>query len=105
MSLAETNWSEKRDFIRMKLNSEVALVFGNPVRKLTGHCRNLSGAGMSIELDEALPSGTKFTATFANIDSSRLDEPDLKTIAEVARVEKTAADRFLHGCSMLEILA
>ncbi|HNL32482.1 MAG TPA: hypothetical protein PKN18_08600, partial [Pseudomonadales bacterium] len=63
-------------------------------------------AGATVdELDEALPTGTHFTAAFASIDGSRLDETAIQTRAEVARVERTANGHFLHGCLMLEILA
>lgn len=105
MPSVEQNWAEKRDFIRMRLNSEVTLHLEQPPRTLTGRCRDLSGAGLSVELDEALPTGTRLTATFASIDGSRLDDAAIQTRAEVARVERTAHGHFLHGCLMLEILA
>ena len=45
------NYDEKRDFIRMKMDTEVTLAL-DETQNVTGFCRDLSGTGMLIEVGQ-----------------------------------------------------
>ncbi|HEY7771985.1 MAG TPA: PilZ domain-containing protein [Marinagarivorans sp.] len=52
--LSARHYDEKRNFIRMRINSE-AIIIDAQGKESTGLCHNLSGGGALIELDKALP--------------------------------------------------
>ena len=97
------SYTEKRDFVRMKLNTEVSLLLTNPERELTGICRDLSGAGILIELEEPLPIGTKCTVVIKSA-YEKLKEPDFKALIEVNRDIKSASGNHQVGAQIIEIL-
>ena len=51
--LSSRNYDEKRDFIRMRINSE-AIIINEAGEKTSGFCHNLSGGGALVELGKAL---------------------------------------------------
>lgn len=51
--LSTRNYDEKRDFIRMRVNTE-ALVINAAGEKIVGFCHNLSGGGALLEMQQAL---------------------------------------------------
>ena len=51
--LSSRHYDEKRNFIRMRINSE-AIIIDAQGNESTGFCHNLSGGGALIELDKAL---------------------------------------------------
>lgn len=95
---------EQRDFIRLRVNTEIHLRLNQPRREITGVCRNLSGAGMLVELEEALDTGTVARATVASAYGERWESPDFRVLIEVTRCDRTPEGRHLHGCVLLEIL-
>ena len=52
------NYNEKRDFIRMKVDTEVTLTLDGTNEQVTAFCRDLSGTGMLIETNQAIEEGT-----------------------------------------------
>ncbi|MDY6828227.1 MAG: PilZ domain-containing protein [Pseudomonadota bacterium] len=96
--------SEQRDFIRLRVNTEIRLTLNQPRREIIGVCRNLSGAGMLVELEEALETGTVARATVASAYGERLESPDFRALVEVTRCDPAPEGRHLHGCVLLEIL-
>lgn len=56
MSEFMKDYSEKRDFHRMKMNSEIELTDSNGVA-LPGICKDLSGAGMQLFVERAFSEG------------------------------------------------
>ena len=74
---------EKRNYIRMKVDTPVAVKVAASDTTIEGTCRDLSGGGMLVELESALPVGAK---TEVAISSSHGHEPILKAKADVMRV-------------------
>lgn len=83
MYSVRANYLEKRNYIRMKINAPANITLQTDGRTLNGKCRDLSGGGMLIELNTALPLGTKAEITIA---SNHGHNPILKALAEVNRV-------------------
>lgn len=83
MSLSSRDYQEKRDFIRMRIDSPVVVHVAGDEHPLSGICRDLSGGGMLIEVESALPTGTEVEVT---LTSSHGHAPMLRAIATVTRL-------------------
>ncbi len=83
MNSANREFQEKRNFIRMKIDTpaDVELLDGSTSSK--GICRDLSGGGMLVELDSALPVGAEVRV---RISSGHGHSPMLEALTEVTRV-------------------
>ncbi len=85
MSLSGRNYEEKRNFIRMKVNTPVELIVENSAQPaIEGICRNLSGGGMLVEAPAVLPIGTKLCVSIA---SPHGHNPMLKAHTRVQRID------------------
>lgn len=82
--LSSREYHEKRDFIRMRVDSPVQVQIKGQKETFTGVCRDLSGGGMMIEVDTALPIGTEVEVALA---SSHGHAPMLQASAKVCRIE------------------
>ena len=98
MASFDRNYNEKRDFIRMKINSEVTISQAGD--KHSGICRDLSGAGMSVETDYAFSTGSKLDVAIEQKGDTHLP---FHASAEVTRVDEIEEGKFLIGLSILEI--
>lgn len=58
MSLSEKAYSEKRDFIRMKISAPLTATLSADQEVLEGQCLDLSGGGMRVKIDRNIPLGT-----------------------------------------------
>lgn len=83
MSQASRDYQEKRNFIRMKVDTPVQIDIKNGDHHITGTCCDLSGGGLMVELDSVIPVGTE---TEVVISSSHGHSPMLHAIAVVTRV-------------------
>lgn len=83
MNSANREFQEKRNFIRMRIDTpaDIELLNGDTVSK--GICRDLSGGGMLVEIDAALPIGTEVRV---RISSGHGHAPMLDAVTEVTRV-------------------
>lgn len=97
-------YQEKRDFIRMRVDSPVTMAIQGETEALSGICRDLSGGGMLVEVDQTLPVGTELNVTLA---SSHGHAPVLQATAEVARITELADEPSSSrvGLRLTEILA
>ncbi|ACR12703.1 PilZ domain-containing protein [Teredinibacter turnerae] len=84
MSLANREYQEKRNFIRMRVDTPIQMVLEADGERFEGKCRDLSGGGLLVELATALPVGTRARIS---IQSSHGHSPMLEAIALVNRVE------------------
>ena len=93
-------YSEKRDFIRMKVNTPVQVIMqqGNTVE---GVCHDLSGGGMLLAINEE-PCLDQELVVSVNSEHSR--RPMLQARCNVARVEPGPQDSFLLGLEIQEVL-
>lgn len=91
---------EKRDFIRMKIDTPLrAQITGDGIAA-EGLCHELSGGGMKIATEHYLEPGTELEVT---ITSEHGHSPTLRAKTQVVRTE---SDGTLHrvGLEILEIL-
>lgn len=100
MNLAGRNYEEKRNFIRMKVDT-LADVRLDPLRQWTGKCHNLSGGGMLISLAEPLPLGMELEVT---VSSSHGHNPVLKALTRVCRVNTLKPQECRVGLKILTLL-
>ncbi len=81
MSMIMRDYSEKRDFYRMRVNSEIEITDAEG-RSFKGVCRDLSGTGMQIFTHGFIPEG----ATLHTLLPSTSDQfPPFETEVRVLR--------------------
>lgn len=83
MNSANREYQEKRNFIRMKIETPATIEVNDGSELHHGVCRDLSGGGMLIELESTLPVGTEVSVCIA---SAHGHAPMLRAITEVTRV-------------------
>lgn len=83
MSVSNREYHEKRDFIRMRIDSPVEVLIAGEAEPRIGICRDLSGGGMLIEVDTTLPTDTEVEVTLA---SNHGHAPMLRATAIVTRI-------------------
>jgi hypothetical protein len=98
MELSARSYQEKRNFIRMRIDSPAALVAGE--RAINGICINLSGGGMLVALEEPLDSGQECEIT---ISSAFGHSPMLRAKTRVNRV-MSEGGQVLLGLEIAELL-
>lgn len=98
MSMTMRNYSEKRDFHRMQVNSEIQITDGNG-RTFTGICRDLSGTGMQLQVAEYVPEGT-LLHTLLPATSDQF--PPFETEVRVLRTQPSDDD-FLLGVTIEKV--
>lgn len=103
MNLASRDYQEKRNFIRMKVETPVQVTTAAGLQ-LEGMCHNLSGGGMLLSVPETLPLGTEIEVL---VTSNHGHNPMLKARTTVSRVlaqPDTLAKPCLVGLSIVELL-
>jgi c-di-GMP-binding flagellar brake protein YcgR len=103
MNLASRNYQEKRDFLRMNVDTPVEVILEQQHAQ-RGQCHNLSGGGMLISLASPLPIGTQMEVT---LSSNHGHSPVLKAVTRVQRVENLNFNRTescLMGLKIIEVL-
>ena len=98
MASIDRSYSEKRDFIRMRVNSPVAIHHAG--QDYQGFCKDLSGAGMLLETDRAFDIGTEVEVSIEQKCETHLP---FNARATVSRVEDNG-DTYLVGLSITDIL-
>lgn len=96
---------DKRNFLRMQVDSPVSIVVVGEGEVISGICRDVSGDGMLVEVDAALPTDTELRVTLA---SSHGHAPVLRANARVTRVVELPDDASgvrRVGLQLTEILA
>ena len=99
MPLTDRSFEEKRDFIRMQINSSVTITDKN--NTYTGICKDLSGTGMRIETGDSFTVGNELTVSIQQKDEVR---KPFNAIVEVTRIEEGDNDKQLIGLTIKEIL-
>ena len=97
MNLANA-YEEKRDFIRMRVETPVTLTLGD--RTLKCICLDLSGTGMCIEMEEQLKIGDEAVAYIASYQNKF--EP-LNACIKIRRAMEDG-DVYCYGAEIIEIL-
>jgi hypothetical protein len=99
MSVIDRPYSEKRNFIRMKINSPVTIVHEGNSYQAT--CKDLSGAGMQLESDGPFSIGDELQVTIQQSGDNRLP---FNAIVEVTRVQDSETGKQAVGLSIKEII-
>jgi len=95
MSLDQRSYDEKRDFIRVPVECEMALETLDTGRRFVAEGRNLSGNGVLFVTGEALQPGDKLNL---HIEATQVLNSVLDATIEVVRVEALADEpRFAVG--------
>jgi len=100
MSSIDKGFSEKRDFIRMKISAPLSAKLSHDEGVIEGLCRDLSGGGMQVETKTNIPEGTELVV---EISSDHGHNPTLHARAKVARASGDAQG-YVLGLEILEII-
>lgn len=76
-------FDEKRNFIRMKMDTMITYTYTNKTERYDGKCINLSGAGMLLQTDKKLKIGDKLQLT---VPTDSEEYSSLNASVEVMRV-------------------
>lgn len=98
MPMAMRDYSEKRDFHRMQVNSEVQIT-DSKGNTFVGICRDLSGTGMQIHSETRVEKGDELLVV---LPSTRDDFPPLESSVRVLRSEPEG-NGYLLGTAIIEI--
>ena len=101
MDRINRNYNEKRNFIRMKIDTPADVVINSKGGQIKGVCRDLSGGGMLIETADKLDIGLELTVQLA---SHHLNSPMLKARTVVARVQENRSGSYTLGLEIIEML-
>lgn len=92
------DYSEKRDFIRMKVDTKITLRNGS--KNITGICRDLSGTGMLIEVEEAVTEGSELQTS---LPSNNEAFPSLEAVVKIVRCKEEENGKYLLGTEILKV--
>jgi hypothetical protein len=98
MAITDKNYSEKRNFIRMRVNTEIALDTSDG--QVIGLCKDISGSGLLIELDREIAIGTVLTA---HINQNSERHSPFRATCEAARILHGENGKFLIGLIVKDI--
>ncbi|UCP10122.1 MULTISPECIES: PilZ domain-containing protein [unclassified Pseudomonas] len=98
MSQTERDYSEKRDFIRMRVDADVALIHeGDEVAAV---CIDLSSSGMQVEAPRRFKVGDRLSV---RIDSDHAALKGLEADTEVVRVKEQDGANQKLGLTILKM--
>jgi hypothetical protein len=99
MSVEDRSFSEKRNFIRMKINTPVIIHYED--KSFSATCKNLSGAGMLLETEAALNPGDEL---HVSIEQKAEKSLPFSAIVEVTRVKPEQPGVKVVGLVIKELL-
>lgn len=96
----DQGYSEKRDFIRMQVNSPVIITYAG--RQYQGLCKDLSGAGMQVETEDSFEVGAQLEVTIQQKGDNHLP---FNALVEVTRSKTSTPGSQIIGLAIKEILS
>lgn len=99
MSERLRDYDEKRDFIRMNLNSEAVLRFND--QTVSAVCIDLSSTGMQVRAASRLAEGQQAEV---EIDSQHNSLSGLKAVVTVVRCEPSDNNEYILGMHIDKML-
>ncbi len=99
--MIERDYSEKRDFIRMKINTPAQVHIEQEGVVTQAVCNDLSGSGMLLTVDKELPIDSELLVTLLP-DGSK--GPSLQARCTIARSQQAAKEGCLLGLEIQEIV-
>ena len=104
MALSNRNYEEKRNYIRMKVNTPIELdLVGSSQASIVGTCKNLSGGGMLIEAPMVIPIGAEIRVA---INAKHCNGPMLRALTKVNRVDNSlsSSNKYCIGLEVVKML-
>lgn len=101
MGINNKPYSEKRDFIRMKIGAPLNAKLAAAEEIIEGLCLDLSGGGLQVEAKKSLAIGTE---TEVEVSSNHGHNPTLRAKTRVARVTTNDAGDYVIGLEIIQIL-
>lgn len=101
MGINDKPYSEKRDFIRMKIGAPLNAKLAAATEVIEGLCLDLSGGGLQVEAKQSLPVGTEAEV---EVSSDHGHNPTLKARAKVVRAATNEAGDYVLGLEIIQIL-
>lgn len=98
MALEHRAYSEKRNFIRMKINTPVQVRAGE--QTFMARCKDLSGSGMLLQSEQELPMGAQVDI---HIDQEGENRLPFNATAQVVRVDPLNPTGFILGLAIKAI--
>lgn len=98
MGSIDRSFDEKRNFIRMKINTPVSIHMNGRVYQ--GICKDLSGAGMLIETDDEFSIGDQLDVT---IEQKNDNQIPFNAKVEVTRIQAGSPGTQVIGLLIKEI--
>jgi hypothetical protein len=99
--MIKRDYSEKRDFIRMTINTPAEVHVEQEGIVAQGVCNDLSGSGMLLTVNHVLPVNSELMVTLLPEDKN---EPMFQARCIIARSLKAAEDKCLLGLEILEVI-
>ncbi len=99
--MIDRDYSEKRNFIRMTINTPAEVHVEQEGVITTGICNDLSGSGMLLTVDKELPADSELLVT---LQPSTSKGPSLQARCTIARYHQTADKKCLLGLEIQEII-
>lgn len=101
MGIHDKTYSEKRDFIRMKISAPLNAKLSMKTDVIEGLCRDLSGGGMQVETETAVAVGTELEV---EISSGHGHNPTLKATAKVVRATQEDTQHYVLGLEIIKVI-
>jgi hypothetical protein len=96
---AQRDYSEKRDFHRMRLNTDIEIRFDDSNETISAHCINLSGTGLMFRTKEPLKEGS---ICYTQIKSGSETTADLDAKLKIIRCASNGPQGFLIGAEIVQ---
>jgi len=101
MGIHDKAYSEKRDFIRMKISAPLNAKLSMDTEEIEGLCRDLSGGGMQVETKHPVSMGAELEV---EVSSDHGHNPTLKAKVKVVRVATNADNEYVLGLEIIKVL-
>ncbi len=101
MGMSDRPYSEKRDFIRMKIGAPLNARLAAASDLIEGLCLDLSGGGLQVEVPQPLAVGTEGEV---EVSSGHGHNPTLKARVRVVRNTPGESGNHLLGLEIIQIL-
>ncbi len=101
MGMLDREYNEKRDFIRMKINTPVQVTPIDGTEVFIGVCRDLSGGGMLLSIDQDLPLGVEL---MVKLMSDHGHGPVLQARCLIGRSDPGPSNSKLLGLEIMEVM-
>lgn len=101
MNPPNREYSEKRNFHRMQIGSPVSITLPDSGEEIVGKCLDLSGGGLSVEIDRELPLGMELNICIMPPVGVT---PMLNARTKVNRIENATDANCTLGLEIVEVL-